>query len=155
MHAYIADTLAQRRGLETLGPEMLACKNCHVIGKEPFPRCARCKATTYCSTACQKADWKQHKRSCTGRVEAAKLTLHKLEQLDLLASLRTHGTKELSHKDHPGAFPGEQEAQGEGTDLIGYGPEAAAKRNEFCRQDSQRRRAERAERKQAAVHTGD
>ena len=68
MHAFIAETLAKRRGLETLGPEMLACEYCHVIGKEPFPQCGRYKAAIYCSAACQKADWKQHERPCTGHL---------------------------------------------------------------------------------------
>jgi hypothetical protein len=27
--------------------------------------CTRCKATYYCSVACQKQDWKQHKKTCT------------------------------------------------------------------------------------------
>ena len=58
----------------------------------------------------------------------------------------------MSHKDHPGAFPEEQEARGLGTDLLGYGPEAAAKRDQSWRQDGQNRRAARAESKQLAAH---
>jgi hypothetical protein len=27
--------------------------------------CSRCKKTYYCSAACQKQDWKQHKKTCS------------------------------------------------------------------------------------------
>ncbi|KAL8783008.1 MAG: hypothetical protein Q9195_009513 [Heterodermia aff. obscurata] len=30
----------------------------------PFKKCARCGKTRYCNHACQKADWKQHKKIC-------------------------------------------------------------------------------------------
>ncbi|KAF2472605.1 uncharacterized protein BDR25DRAFT_15762 [Lindgomyces ingoldianus] len=31
----------------------------------PLLRCSRCQAVYYCSKACQRADWKSHKASCT------------------------------------------------------------------------------------------
>ena len=40
---------------------MQLCAECGKSGKN---RCARCKHTCYCSTACQKAAWPTHKLSC-------------------------------------------------------------------------------------------
>jgi len=39
------------------------CRGC---GKTegPFRRCGRCKVATYCSAACQRNDWKYHRRTC-------------------------------------------------------------------------------------------
>lgn len=30
----------------------------------PLMRCARCRVPGYCSTTCQRADWKRHKPAC-------------------------------------------------------------------------------------------
>ena len=39
------------------------CDNCgSAVG--PLRKCARCGKTRYCNHACQKADWKQHKKVC-------------------------------------------------------------------------------------------
>lgn len=35
-----------------------------------MPRCSKCKVATYCSTECQKSDWKNHKAVCTLPLEA-------------------------------------------------------------------------------------
>ena len=32
-----------------------------------FKRCSACKDIWYCGTACHNADWKLHKKKCTGR----------------------------------------------------------------------------------------
>lgn len=88
------------------------------------------------------ANWKHHKQFCTRRVEAAKLTPRELKQLDLLVSIRTHGTMELPHRDHPGTFPEAVEQRGRGCSLLGYGKEAAAARNKAWRKE--RRKQERA-----------
>ena len=32
--------------------------------KGPFKTCSRCRTTSYCNHACQKAGWKEHKKSC-------------------------------------------------------------------------------------------
>lgn len=39
------------------------CDNCGNT-KGPFKRCVRCAKTRYCNHACQKADWKVHKKVC-------------------------------------------------------------------------------------------
>ena len=40
------------------------CAHCGKQG-DGFKRCSICKATHYCGSACQKADWKRHKKECT------------------------------------------------------------------------------------------
>jgi hypothetical protein len=40
-----------------------ACANCGTQSVA-MKRCVACKTTTYCGAACQKADWKNHKKSC-------------------------------------------------------------------------------------------
>ncbi|EPQ57659.1 hypothetical protein GLOTRDRAFT_128016 [Gloeophyllum trabeum ATCC 11539] len=40
------------------------CKACGGAGKPTLLVCGRCKATKYCSAACQRADWKEHKQVC-------------------------------------------------------------------------------------------
>ena len=39
------------------------CENCG-NSKGPFRKCARCGKVRYCNHACQKADWKVHKKNC-------------------------------------------------------------------------------------------
>lgn len=41
---------------------MAGCVVCHAT--TPVKHCGRCHIPQYCSTACQKADWKSHKPSC-------------------------------------------------------------------------------------------
>lgn len=40
------------------------CITCGVSQREMM-RCSRCKVTDYCSAKCQKAHWKQHKKTCS------------------------------------------------------------------------------------------
>ena len=47
----------------------LACETC---GKKEGPdthllKCSRCRSTVYCSTSCQKQDWKEHTKVCAPR----------------------------------------------------------------------------------------
>merc|ERR1711920_351827 len=40
------------------------CHNCFAIITKPL-RCGTCKKVEYCSAACQKDDWRFHKRVCS------------------------------------------------------------------------------------------
>jgi hypothetical protein len=42
------------------------CGTCHAYPplSKPWPRCTRCWSRSYCSTECQKKDWKHHKEHC-------------------------------------------------------------------------------------------
>ena len=52
-------------------PKAPACSVCGMVGGAPLGggqqllRCSLCKARSYCSAACQKADWKTHKAQCS------------------------------------------------------------------------------------------
>lgn len=41
------------------------CTTCGGSGKPKLLLCSRCKGTQYCSTDCQKTDWKKHKLVCS------------------------------------------------------------------------------------------
>ena len=45
---------------------MCACAACGKVGVKLL-RCATCKTVWYCSRACQRSDWKVHKRDCNAR----------------------------------------------------------------------------------------
>lgn len=49
------------------------CKTCHGPGKPSLMTCSVCKAAKYCSTACQKDDWKTHKHQCGHSEDARNL----------------------------------------------------------------------------------
>ncbi|KAF7316395.1 MYND-type domain-containing protein [Mycena indigotica] len=46
----------------------MPCNHCNTLGTPettgPLKQCSRCKQAKYCSTECQTADWKLHKRVC-------------------------------------------------------------------------------------------
>ncbi|PWW71923.1 hypothetical protein C7212DRAFT_109027, partial [Tuber magnatum] len=51
--------------LEPVGQEEEMAGKCRVCRKtENLMRCGRCKKVEYCSGACQKVDWKEHKVGC-------------------------------------------------------------------------------------------
>ena len=39
-------------------------KQCRTCGKEATKKCTGCHSVAYCDALCQKADWKEHKKSC-------------------------------------------------------------------------------------------
>jgi len=125
--------MAQKFGLESVGPEMLMCRNCYQLKETRFQRCGRCKGPPYCSVQCQKADWRRHKSHCDGRVEAMKLSPEELAQLDQYVNDFSQGTGELKHWNHPGAFPEVQEEMGFGTQLADVGVEKAKERRRAMR----------------------
>lgn len=55
--------------LNSIAQKVAPCGGCQKPGSS-FPsglqRCSRCRSAWYCSTACQKADWKAHKKDCKG-----------------------------------------------------------------------------------------
>ncbi|KAF5333054.1 hypothetical protein D9758_017865 [Tetrapyrgos nigripes] len=52
--------------LETVGrdPEKRRCCVCRAKGKPKIKTCTGCRKVRYCSEACQKKDWKKHKKVC-------------------------------------------------------------------------------------------
>jgi hypothetical protein len=46
------------------GRDVQTCANCRGPGKPKLLLCAACKNIRYCSPSCQKADWRDHKKSC-------------------------------------------------------------------------------------------
>lgn len=111
LHEHVK-SVVRREGGSSFGPEILSCRSCFrdFCKERPCQACARCQATLYCSSECQKLDWKRHKGQCKGRVEAAKLTVDQLAQLDTLVRLGTGGTTELLHFNHRGKLPAKAEA---------------------------------------------
>ncbi|KAI0062450.1 ALDH-like protein [Artomyces pyxidatus] len=49
-------------------PDKASCAQCG-ISDCPLRRCGKCRAVPYCSTECQKADWKSHKTVCEVYIE--------------------------------------------------------------------------------------
>ena len=45
--------------------KQLSCAGCGKKSSIAMKRCSRCKTMTYCSSACQKTDWKKHKLVCS------------------------------------------------------------------------------------------
>lgn len=43
------------------------CSKCKGPGKPKLLVCSRCKVGRYCSTTCQKSDWKEHKSYCSSK----------------------------------------------------------------------------------------
>merc|ERR1712098_443921 len=45
---------------------LVSCANCRTSEKseKQFQKCSRCRSVFYCSKACQKSDWPNHKQIC-------------------------------------------------------------------------------------------
>ncbi len=41
------------------------CASCNTVIKDRIQLCSGCKKVAYCNSACQKANWKTHKKTCT------------------------------------------------------------------------------------------
>lgn len=69
------------------------CASC--ASTQDLKHCARCKTVSYCSVACQRAHWKQHKRSCHFQVTTASTPAVTSEKdaLSLLRKTSDPGTK--------------------------------------------------------------
>lgn len=53
--------------LNSMAKMVASCGGCKKPGStvtNGLQRCSRCRSAWYCSTACQKADWKAHKKDC-------------------------------------------------------------------------------------------
>ncbi len=48
----------------SIEPPTRRCLNTGCLKTTDLLRCARCRRVTYCSTACQRAAWPEHKKSC-------------------------------------------------------------------------------------------
>jgi hypothetical protein len=54
-------------GTERAGPPFpeVVCAGCAQPGRQKLLVCSTCKIVRYCSSTCQKADWKRHKLVCS------------------------------------------------------------------------------------------
>ena len=69
-NSYRLEEFPTRRAIKTSPPgTMISARRCDECGTALDPakilRCTRCKACFYCSAACQKRNWKLHKRVCS------------------------------------------------------------------------------------------
>lgn len=77
------------------------CASC--ASTQDLKHCARCRTISYCSVACQRAHWKQHKRSCHFQVTKASTAAVTSEQdaLSLLRKTSDPGTKAYATTQSP------------------------------------------------------
>jgi len=76
-----AVALAQRRCVELFDVDVFrkrpkTCATCFRLTTDP-KRCGRCRAKVYCSLACQKLDWPEHRRDCENASPSLRETLAK------------------------------------------------------------------------------
>lgn len=48
------------------------CTHCNKVDSDPekpFKPCSKCQTALYCSRDCQKANWKQHKKTCAASAQ--------------------------------------------------------------------------------------
>jgi hypothetical protein len=65
-----ATCLPMGKLLEIDQPCCTACERVQRRDEPAFKRCARCRKVLYCSEACQKTDWEQHKPACVPKAGA-------------------------------------------------------------------------------------
>lgn len=61
---FIASPRLLEEGIQSEMRQGKPCQNPLCSHKNAKRRCSRCKATNYCSIACQKQDWQRHKQMC-------------------------------------------------------------------------------------------
>ena len=64
-------------------PAKFHMSGCSVCGEPADLACSRCHTTSYCSNACQRSDWKKHKKVCGKSGEAAPASSAKEAQSEL------------------------------------------------------------------------
>jgi hypothetical protein len=57
-------TLENMLRLQNRAVDHKTCQKCGLVTTNELSKCSKCKTARYCDRACQKADWKQHKKQC-------------------------------------------------------------------------------------------
>jgi len=78
------------------------CKRSKTTEEKPFSGCSRCRSVQYCSSDCQKKDWKAHKLNCA----TLKNVLEKREKYvrDLILGEKSQKPRQISKQDIAGHF---------------------------------------------------
>ena len=71
------------------------CESCFAVGRK-MAICTRCNLAWYCSTACQKAHWTQHKLACKSIIDAK---TNSLAELPGVAKLQLNPKKITNPRD--------------------------------------------------------
>jgi hypothetical protein len=90
-----------RRTEQASMADLTACASC--ANTQSLKQCARCKTVAYCSIACQRAHWQNHKPSCHFQVvtPSPAQSSTPTDALSLLRDLEKHGIEqEVSSKAH-------------------------------------------------------
>ena len=64
--------IAKRENNKVIIEKIMGCKICSVCYEPAYERCGGCRAVSYCGTACQKKDWKNHRKICKKKVHHKK-----------------------------------------------------------------------------------
>jgi hypothetical protein len=68
-----AITLVNMQRLQNRAVDNKTCQKCGLVTRNDLSKCNKCKTTRYCDRACQKADWKQHKKHCIDKKKKVNL----------------------------------------------------------------------------------
>ena len=78
----------------------MASQLCFVCNQPSKMKCSRCRSVSYCSTICQRSDWKTHKTNCVDIV------------LEIVNAIRTNVLETI--KDNEDADPWDEKENGAG-----------------------------------------